>query len=281
MAAAESIQGDDLLYRFFNEILKSEEELFEEVPRLLIQATAVWIPHDIYAEWPILMPFVVRDPACRGTPSKGIPDQWGAPDDAGYLRDDNSLVKGLTRSLAITSPQIEDLDGARMGREWVAAHIWRHVDDARLATRIPALNSFVPNLVWLPAQVAKLSDVEGGPFQRTLQAFSVAIYREAPVDEHLREVVENAWSLLPTPAEIAIEVEGLNWFRSTPRFASTRRQRLRSVIDALNARLSGTPITEKVVTSRYGQGLEHVEETAARTLLTFLGTFDPGSASPP
>jgi hypothetical protein len=274
MAAAPTIDGDDLLYRFFNETLKSDEELFERIPQLLIQATAVWLPYDIYARWPILMPFVVRDPGCRGNPKKGNPDQWGAPDDAGYLRDDNSLVKGLTRALAITSPKIAALDGARMGREFVAAHIWRKVNDPRLATRVPELNSFVPNLVWLPAQVAKLSDVEGGPFQRTLQAFSVAIYRDAPVDNHLYEVVENAWNLLPTAAEIAVDVDDLNWFCSTPRFTSTRRQRLRTVISALDARVNGTQFTEKVVTSRYGEGLADLDETAAAELLANLRTFD-------
>ena len=42
------VHGDDLLYRFFDEALASEPELFKRVPLLMIQSTAVWLPIDVY-----------------------------------------------------------------------------------------------------------------------------------------------------------------------------------------------------------------------------------------
>ena len=137
---------------------------------------AIWLPLEVYQHIPVLMPWVVRDPQCRGSKNKNIPDQWASPNEDGYLRDDNSLVKSLTRSLSVRGPKGSHLNGSRMGSEFVASHIWRKVDADRLASRIPLLNTFVPNLVWLPSQIAKLSDIEGGIVQQTLQAISRGIY---------------------------------------------------------------------------------------------------------
>ena len=91
------VHGDDLLYRFFLDLLKSEPQLFSVVPQLLVQSMAIWLPTDVYRQWPVLMPWVVRDPQCRGNRKKNIPDQWASPNNDGYLRDDNSLIKSLTR----------------------------------------------------------------------------------------------------------------------------------------------------------------------------------------
>ena len=97
----------------------------------------------------------------------------------------------------------------------------------------PLLNSFVPNLVWLPSQVSKLSDREGGPVQLALQSISWQIYRHAPVAAHLVEVVEEAWTLVPEPKQSVDHMPDLNWFEPTDRFHSTRRARLGTVLEAL------------------------------------------------
>lgn len=167
--ARKEIKGDDLLYRFFNEVLPEHPELIEKIPRILILSMSVWFPKSVYKEMPVLLPWVLRDPKCRGTKSKNKviePDQWGAPNSDGYLRDDNSLVKGLPKSLAISSERYPFVNGRHLGSEFVASHIWRENLTGTLASRIPILNTFVPNLVWLPSQVAKLSDREVVSFRR-------------------------------------------------------------------------------------------------------------------
>lgn len=56
----------------------------------------IWLPLTVYEQLPVLLPWVVHDRSARGKPSQGIPDAWSSPDERGYLRDDNSLVKALT-----------------------------------------------------------------------------------------------------------------------------------------------------------------------------------------
>ncbi len=213
------VHGDDLLYRFFQDASNKEPELFAKVPQMMLEAMGIWLPREVYRDWPVLLPWVVRDAKCRGDKAKGLPDMWGAPDQQGYLRDDNSLVKGLPRSLSVKTPNGGSLSGARMGSEFVASHVWRKVQHADLASRIPILNSFVPNLVWLPAQVAKLTDREGEVVQKTLQSMSFAIYRHAPVAPHLEDLVEEAWAMMPEPQPIDVSDSNINWFEMTGQFS--------------------------------------------------------------
>jgi hypothetical protein len=171
-----------------------------------------------------------------------------------------------------------------MGSEFVAAHVWRVVKHENLASRLPLLNSFVPNLVWLPGQVAKLTDREGGIVQQTLQAMTYAVYRDAPVSDHLREIVAEAWELVPTPmVELEpFEFDELNQFEPTAAFYRTRSSRLASVMDALEQLERGGPIADRVVTTRYAAGLSDVPVDAREHLLNYLRRFvtDSRSATP-
>jgi hypothetical protein len=160
-----------------------------------------------------------------------------------------------------------------MGTKFVAAHVWRVVDHPQLASTIPLLNSFVPNLVWLPSQVAKLTDREGGVVQTTLQSMAFTIYRDAPVAPHLQDLVSEAWAMIPEPTRLATPLSELNWFDSTDQFFATRRSRLQSVIAALELIIAGMPIPASVITSRYSGGLPLVTAEARQELLTHLRRF--------
>ncbi len=268
------IHGDDLLYRFFHELLTEQPELAPEILTKMYSTMGIWLPLNLYYEFPVLLPWVVRDHTCRGDKKKGIPDQWSSPDQDGYLRDDNSLVKSLARGFMIEGSGMVHLHGARLGTEFVASHVWRKVNHASLASRHPLLNSFVPNLVWLPSQVAKLTDREGEVMQRTLQALSWTIYRDAPVAPHLRRVVEDAWSLIPEPDMEVGSFGELNTFIVKDKFLTTRRDRLRSVINALDLLEKGMPLTKKVVTTRFTEGLPTVGAAQRSKLKSFLEQFD-------
>ena len=202
---------------------------------------------------------------------------WSSPDDAGFLRDDNSLVKAIPRSLAIRGPQGSHLHDARMGTEFVAAHIWRVVNHTQLASRLPLLNSFVPNLVWLPSQVAKLSDRQDGIVQKTLEAISYRLYRDQPVSAHVEDAVKQAWALIPPPSVelVDFDPDDLNWFCTSPGFFRTRLSRLNAVIAALEAIEGGSPPPERVVTRRYAAGMPLVAPEARSVLRAFLEQFVP------
>ena len=266
------VHGDDLLYRFFLDLFADDSDLAQRLPTQMLATMGIWLPLGVYHDWPIMLPWVVRDSSCRGNKKKGIPDAWSSPNELGFLRDDNSLIKGLPKSLSVATPERGHLSGARMGNEFVASHVWREVDHEELASRVPLLNSFVPNLVWLPAQVSKLSDREGSPVQRALQALSWRIYRDAPVAPHLRNIVEEAWQLIPEPEELP-ELPDLNWFEPTKRFFATRQTRLQSVINGLERLNAGLVLDKKVVSSRYTEGLPRVDGLARAELLEYLRRF--------
>ena len=260
--ARREVKGDDLLYRFFNEVLPLEPDLFLRVPKLLVISMGVWFPVSVYTEIPILLPWVVRDPKCRGKVAKGkrvIPDEWGAPNEDGCLRDDNSLVKGLPKSLKIESKSYPFLNGKHLGNEFVASHIWRENRTGQLASRIPSLNTFVPNLVWLPSQVAKLSDREGGAVQNALKEVSWSIYRHAPVQPHLVPIVEKVWSYLDEPKiSGGLLTDELNWFIAGSKFMQTRRSKFSAVIAALESLAAGGEISSKLHPTRFREGLPRV-----------------------
>ena len=267
------VQGDDLLYRFFQDALAEEPELFSRLPEMLLTAMGIWLPLEVYEQLPVVLPWVVRDSSCRGNRANGIPDSWSSPNSDGFLRDDNSLVKALTRSLTISTPERGSLSGARMGRGFVACHVWRVVDDPALASRHPLLNTFVPNLVWLPSQVAKLTDREGSVVQKVLQSMAYSIYRDAPVLPQLQSVVEDAWALIPEPAYHLESPTKLNWFVPTSRFLLTRHGCIRTVASGLERIASGRPLSGKVITTRYTDGLPNVDAGKRADLLEFLRRF--------
>jgi hypothetical protein len=272
------VHGDDLLYYFFQDLLHSDPELASRMPQLLIMTMGVWLPLEVYERWPVLLPWVVRDPSCRGNRRKGLPDEWSSPDSDGYLRDDNSLIKALPRALTVRGPARSRMSGARLGSEFVASHVWRVVKHDLLASRIPLLNSFVPNLVWLPGQVAKLTDREDGVVQQALQAVAHHIYRDARVRGELREATERAWAMIPEPVVDlqSLDLEALNWFEPTGGFYRTRLKRLRSVIEALEAIEEGAALPSRVVTTRYAAGLPGVASDARAALWGYLKDFLPG-----
>jgi hypothetical protein len=272
---ARVVHGDDLLYRFFRDLFDRDPDRAQELARELLEATAIWLPLELYRDSPILLPWVVRDPACRGNRSKEIPDQWSSPDEAGYLRDDNSMIKSIPRSLAVKGPSGSHLLGARMGTEFVASHIWRVVDHEKLASRLPLLNSFVPNLVWLPSQIAKLSDQEGAPLQLTLQSMAYGLYRHAGVRSRLQPISEEAWALIPTPSgTVDSDAAKLNWFEATDRFRSVRASRLKTVTSAFEALVRGDIPSGKVVTTRYTLGIATLPQNVCGAMLNYLRRFE-------
>ncbi|MDL4816942.1 hypothetical protein [Actinomadura opuntiae] len=246
-----------------------------EDPQRLLAQVGIWLPLEVYADWPITMPWAVRDLRCRRRHLADGRDMWSYPDKDGYLADDNSFMKGIARNQQIASKANETLNGAKMAGGFVAAHIWRVVRHDLLASRIPRLYSFVPNVVWLPSEVAKATDREGGIYQRTLQAMSLAIYRKATVNPALADIVEAAWDMLPDPGVVIpeMDLDELNWFVAGPSFYKTRNRHLTTVIDALASLEAGRTLGGKVITSKYAKGLPSVNAGARTKLLGELRSF--------
>jgi hypothetical protein len=211
----------------------------------------------------------------------GVPDEWGTPTAAGYFRDDNSLVKGLPRTLEIQAGRNRIYRGAKLGNGFVAAHVWRVLTTDGLASRDPLTYSFVPNVVWLPSEVAALTDREGSFVQAYVQAVARKIYANVPVAPALAEVAEDAWALLPENASVPEQglpaASDLNYFVPGGGWLATRLQRIRDVVEALDAAAASRPLPKaKVVSSRYTTGLSQLDPGAASALAERLRPFVTG-----
>jgi hypothetical protein len=272
------VDATRLFYHYLQkELLESDIWLFQMLTARLVTSLGIWLHPSIYGRLPVVVPYAARDPGSRGNKAAGIPDSWGAPNKAGVFRDDNSLIKGLPRSLPIQPGTSRLYRNARIGRGFVAAHVWPHLTTGEIAARHRLTYSFVPNLVWLPTDVAALTDREGSFTQTYVQALSVKIYRGREVAEPARRLAEEAWDLLPVPQVIPEQglpdSEELNFFQPTDSWLRGRFARICLVADALEDVMSGKPLTESVISRRYTAGLPSVSRRAARALRDDLRHF--------
>jgi hypothetical protein len=243
------LDGDSVLYHYLEKELRQRDVfMFQMLVARLVTDLAIWFDPSVYDRLPILLPHVIRDEQARKRVA-GV-EMWASPTAEGLLRDDNSLVKESVKSLEIRAPKARSFyAGRRLGRGggWVAAHVWQLRSDGLRASRHPATNTFVPNLVWLPTSVAKLTDRPGSFVQRFTQAVSVSIYRDRPVTPALKPFVADAWESLdlPTAAEVPPQalpsVEALNFFTPGEPWLAARVAAAGRVAEALEAAAVSAP----------------------------------------
>jgi hypothetical protein len=122
---------------------------------------------------------------------------------------------------------------------------------------------------------------EGSFAQSYLQALALKIYRYAPVNPGLGEVVERAWAKLSAPAGIPPsglpDVTGLAFFHETNQYVTRLLSRIAAVRDALLAVANGAAMPGKVVSSRYTEGLPKLNTEDIRDLCRTLSVLLQGS----
>jgi len=247
------VNGENILYHYIQKNILSTKDITpfqKQLVEHLIIDLSIWIPFNVYEKMPVLLPFVVRDASSRIKNQLTGSDEWGVSDKFGYLRDDNSLIKNIFGACPIRSKYITEYQGSFLGNGFVASHIWREVKGSKkLASTIPQTNSFVPNLVWLPKQISKLTDREKSYAQQLLQSISHHIYRKVNNDSYTQEI----WNFLPNPeVECEINIETLNFFNVTNEWLERRSKKLTSemtyILDVIeNPNLE----VQKIKCSRY------------------------------
>jgi hypothetical protein len=275
-ATGKPLDAHRLFYNYLQkDLLESDVWLFQMLTARLVVALGVWLHPDIYQRLPIGIPYAVRDPLCRPNKAQGREDAWGSPDATGYFRDDNSMVKNFPRSLRIESGN-PLFKGRQIGDGFVAAHLWRRLgkSDVTFASRNPLTYSFVPNIVWLPSEVAALTDREASFVQSFTQAVSMKIFRDLPVSKSAKPIVEQAWKLLPVRDDIPPQglpsIDSLNYFVPTEKWLNGKISKIRRVADALDAVVKGAPATGFRISKRYDEGLPNVAPDAAAALRDHL-----------
>lgn len=257
--------GDDILYHFFQkQLMDNNPDFAKSFIIQAINALGIWIHPDFYQKIPVILPFAVRDPSCRKNKMTGQ-DEWASPNNRGLLRDDNSLVKGIIKSMPVISNG-NLYKGMTLGNGFVASHIWRKTNhacsDTELASRDPWLNTFIPNLVWLPKQISKMTDWEDGWAQQYVKVLSRHIYEHCFFKSPLRERIRNLWRLLPTPDGFVgvdlPDISTLNFFEPRDKIVIARIKKIELVIAAIRKILANQPLDKKVIARRYMEGLPHI-----------------------
>ena len=268
------IDGQNVLYHYIQKnLLRDDSSLSEELLKRFLLDTSIWLPPIFYKQLPIILPYVVRDYTCRGRINGK--EQWGMADNNGFLRDDNSLVKGIPRSFTVESSHLEYYDGLRMGNGFVASHIWGKVaidGNQYFSSRIANLNSFVLNLVWLPSQLSKLTDRESSFAQRFLQVVSHKLYRKI----QMPELISKVWDSLPFPAEFevsGIDVSKVAFFSVSEGWLKKRIDNLISEIDLIVSATTDNTEREKIKCRRYLPSLVRLSSTERTTLNEWLNEY--------
>lgn len=269
------IDGQNILYHYLQKVLLKDDQFSLELMKNLLVDLSIWLPTNLYQKLPIILPYVVRDPSCRKNQITGE-DEWGAPNQKGFLRDDNSLIKGIVRSFEVKSSKIPTYNRKRLGNGFVASHIWREIsidNNQIISSRNQTLNSFVPNLVWLPVQISKFTDREGSMAQKMLQAISYKIYHKINMPSEICSL----WKYLPLPREfenIEINSNTVSYFDIPNKWIEKRIEGLMAEIEIILS-IDETEIDKilKVKCSRYLPSLKRISKEKRQTLDDWLISY--------
>ena len=262
------IDGNNALYHYLQKvIIPREDDFSRELVRRLILDLSIWLPLELYRTAPVLLPFCVRDSTVKAK-------EWGSANSEGYLRDNNSALKTLVGSYTVKSPRTAVYPKSARGHGFVACHAWRKVEidgGSQYSTTHARTYSFIPNLAWLPAQVAKLTDHEGSYAQQVLQAISHRLYR--PEAAHHPAGLAGIWEALPAPELEGLEIDlaQLSTFEVSPRSIRMRRaillREIAAVEETLHSRTAG-PVSPR--SFRYLASLAKLEAAQTEGLREWL-----------
>jgi len=250
------MNGENIIYHYIQKTLledKESAEFRDELIERLIIDLSIWFPPDVYNQIPILLPFVVRDASCRSKQKNSTKDEWGTSNEFGFLRDDNSLIKGIIKSFIVDSRRVADYNNNKLANGFVASHIWRKLkkDQDKLASTIEKTNSFIPNIVWLPKQISKLTDREGSYAQNLLKTISYKVYFDT---NNLSEFKKEIWDKLDNPEIVTkrnINISELNYFRPPDNWIDKRKKTLLKEMEMIKLAIVSNTINEKVKCSSY------------------------------
>ena len=268
-SSEKKIDGNNILYHIIQKqiILAGDSDNPTQETKFLIEHLllwgGIWFTPEVYKTIPVLLPYVIRDASCRKVDPKTGKDTRGIATPNGFLPDDNSSIKGIPKSLRIIS-HISEMNGNRMGNGFVASHIWRklikHTDI--LASQYAATNSFIPNLVWLPSQISKLTDREGSYAQRFLQYVSSRLYKNIQIKN---KTIQNIWDELEEPDITPIcevDLNNLNYFDTTANWLNKRRDNLNKELQSILSILDGqTPCMNKINVGNYVPTLQQISKS--------------------
>jgi len=229
----------------------------------------VWFSPEAYEQIPVLRPYVIRNSSCRNKDSKK--DTWAQSNSRGLMQDDNTSIKGIPKSLPIISGW-KEIKGQKLGNSWVASHVWMSMRTRdEHACEWERTNSFIPNLVWLPKQLSKLTDRDGGYAQLFLKHLSYLLYSKIEIDNPMISAI---WSELKDPGitpESKFTMDDLNFFDSDAEWIEDKKadlhRELQSILDILD---NPSATVESIYNDRYTATLRDASKTMKLTDKVYL-----------
>lgn len=263
--------ADNIIYHYIQKILLSVPNapitpFTKSLIDNLIMDLGIWLDPSIYENIPVLVPFVIRNAQCRKINPATGKHTWGCADSQGYMQDDNSIIKAIPSSLSIKSPY-NLFNGTKRGTGYVCCHVWSSILTKNPTTvsgysgasnftspRFPETNSFVPNLVWLPKQIASLTDRPRSYAQQLIQRISYEIYRNLHLSSSCKINITGIWDMLPCPnipLPQNFTLKNLNYFIPDDKWIPRRKGTLTKEINSIVSVLNGIQSTTKIKSSSY------------------------------
>lgn len=259
MKKREQVNGENIVYHIIQKQIIQAYDATEPprevkfmIEKLLLWG-GVWFKPKTYQQIPVLLPYAVRDAACRKKDPTTGEDTRGVANNRGFMPDDNSSIKGIPRTLTIEGV-FSEMNGNTLGNGYVASHCWRILQNKPdlLASQWERTNSFIPNLVWLPTQLSKLTDREGSYAQRFIQHVSGLLYRNIDLQNPM---LAEIWDELKDPditPVCEVNLDQLNYFEDNEKWLSRRKDNLLKELQSiLNILDGGSPIVKTINVSKY------------------------------
>ena len=265
---AGSIDGQNIVYHIIQKkIIQAVDvdnppaEVKFMIEQLLLWG-GVWLSPKAFEQIPVLRPYVVRDSSCRN--KDPMKDTWAQSSSKGLMRDDNTSIKAIPKSLPIISSW-KEMNGKTLGNSWVASHVWMSMQTkGEHACEWECTNSFIPNLVWLPSQLSKLTDRDGSYAQQFLKHISHLLYSKVRIASPM---LSGIWSELKDPGITPVtkfSLDDLNFFDSDARWIADKKTKLNQELQSILDILDDPTVEVKVVyNDRYTSTLRDASKVMA------------------
>ena len=265
------LDGNDTLYHILKkDLLRGDDTFSKELVTRLIVGLSIWLPVKVYQRIPIMLPYVVR---AKGVTAK----KWGECNKDGFFKDGNALLRRFINPLSFRYNSVFGVKKLFLGQHFVACHVWQQLKGnyKQNSAYYHQIFSFVPNLVLLPQQVAKLTDSEGYYAQALLKSLAYKIYYNRRV-KNRDWGRKNCWQWLNDP-KIAeeIDISKLNYFDVTDEWIDQRVNDLLEDIAAIRSVARGTqsPIQSILKCDKYLKTLQNLSLKKREKLIAWLDQY--------
>jgi len=187
------IQHDHIFRKYLQDDLRFVDyPFFLQASVRFILDLSIWIDPKSYVKLPIFEPLAYRDQNAQGPPDmRGKANPLTA-----FLVDDNSMIKNYAQGKVVSSKKIQYYDGRKISEGFWACHIWDRLEDNTLTNTDNCLFSFIPNIVWLPKELSRLTD-HVPIIKDVMKQLSIQLYGQLKLpNQALQSIVDESWEKL-------------------------------------------------------------------------------------